>query len=288
MLKVKEVADQIMKSVIEYVRSVSERLELKIEEVRTSSSAFGDSISNQATELSTYKTIVDSKFSSIEDQISSISNRIDDAENSIRESLTIDIAKEISSIRSSVKSMLDSVDLKMKELNDIKVKDGKDGEAGNDGQPGRDALTIDVLPGIDVERSYPARTYASHKGGVWISRRQTKGMDGWECIINGSSDITIDQVDERTYSVSVEMSDGTSHSKSVSIPAMIYKGVYKKESEYVSGDSVTWDGSVWVAEKDITGRPGESDTGWRLAVKKGESYRVNKDGIKSSKVNFNG
>jgi integrin beta 3 len=55
---------------------------------------------------------------------------------------------------------------------------------------------------------------------------------------------------------------------------MIYREVWR-EGEYERGDVVTWGGSIFIAQRKPTGKPGDPDSGWRLAVKHG---RDGKDG----------
>jgi hypothetical protein len=65
---------------------------------------------------------------------------------------------------------------------------------------------------------------------------------------------------------------------------MDYKGVFV-EGEFRQGDSVTFGGSLWVAQKDgPSGRPGEPDSdGWKLAVKKGRDGKDGRNGIDMTK-----
>jgi hypothetical protein len=53
---------------------------------------------------------------------------------------------------------------------------------------------------------------------------------------------------------------------------MEYCGVWDPtRSNYTKGMVVTWDGSLFCAERDTNAKPGSGeDTGWRLAVKRGE------------------
>jgi integrin beta 3 len=51
-------------------------------------------------------------------------------------------------------------------------------------------------------------------------------------------------------------------------PTVIYRGVWH-EADYAAGDSVTWGGSLWIAEKDTAAKPDTAESGWKLAVKKG-------------------
>lgn len=61
--------------------------------------------------------------------------------------------------------------------------------------------------------------------------------------------------------------------KSFVLDHPIYRGVHRDGEGYVKGDTVTWAGSAWIAEAKPSGKPGEADSGWRLAVKAGRAGR---------------
>jgi hypothetical protein len=150
----------------------------------------------------------------------------------------------------------------------------KDGEPGRDG---RDAVELDILPEIDEAKSYPRGTYARHRKGLWRSVANTKGMRGWECIVAGVEDINCEQRGDRTLVFTAQMSDGDPFVKEFTFPVVIYREIYRPETEYRKGDAVTYGGSFWVALVDLpTKKPGDPTDGtdgtpqqWRLAVKKG-------------------
>jgi len=154
---------------------------------------------------------------------------------------------------------------------------GMDGRDGVEGQPGKDALQIEVISMIDPERKYQRGTWASHKGGLFRSFRVTDPLGddfskaGWECIVNGVA--SLDAVlgdDLRTLSLDIRTSDGKAVSKSVNIPAVVDRGVFRESESYAKGDAVTWGGNYCIAQKDAPqGKPGESED-WRIAVKKGD------------------
>ncbi len=52
------------------------------------------------------------------------------------------------------------------------------------------------------------------------------------------------------------------------MPVILDAGVFRRGNDYEKGDSVTWDGSTWIAQKDTSDKPGESDA-WRLSTKRG-------------------
>ncbi|RKT93915.1 UNVERIFIED_ORG: hypothetical protein C7432_0337 [Pantoea allii] len=148
----------------------------------------------------------------------------------------------------------------------------KDGEPGEDG---KDALQLEILPMIDAEKAYPRGTYAIHQGGLWRSYQKTTGMNGWECLVDGISDIDITQSDERNFTVTAIKSSGDKTEKTFSVPVMIYRDIFKDGEKYLPGDSVTWGGSVWYCNEATGDKPGEDGSkGWKLAVKRGRDARA--------------
>lgn len=148
-----------------------------------------------------------------------------------------------------------------------KPEDGVDGQRG---EPGRDAIQIDVLSAIDAARAYPRGTYSRHKGGMWRTfKTSTPGeaLDGWECIVDGVADVQVRHADDlRTFSVAVERSSGHSTVTNLSLPVVIYRGVFVPDTEYKAGDSVTWARSTWVCLRATKSKP-EPGPDWQLAVK---------------------
>lgn len=52
-----------------------------------------------------------------------------------------------------------------------------------------------------------------------------------------------------------------------------YFGTWR-QGEYRQGQAVTHSGGLWIAERDTDQRPGETGSGWRLAVKSGDARRL--------------
>lgn len=142
------------------------------------------------------------------------------------------------------------------------------------GEDGRDALQLEVAPFIDEEKSYPRGSYATHAGGLWRAYEKTHGMRGWECLVDGVGGIEVASTDERNFTVTVTRASGVTESKSFSIPALIYRGVFKSGETYQPGDTVTWGGSMWHCDEESTDKPGENGSkGWTLATKRGRDGR---------------
>jgi hypothetical protein len=154
---------------------------------------------------------------------------------------------------------------------------GIDGRDGREGEPGRDAVQIDVLPSIDAARRYQRGVYATHAGGLVRSFRATDPLGagdnldacGWHVVVNGIADISIEQIDERRFAVKTVTTEGAQIQRNVTIPFPLDRGVYREANVYERGDTVSFGGSMWIAQKDAPeGKPGTTSD-WRLAVKKG-------------------
>lgn len=147
-------------------------------------------------------------------------------------------------------------------------------EPGKDGADGRDALTLEVLPFIDEEKNYPRGSYATHNGGLWRAYEKTHGMRGWECLVDGVAGIEVQHSEQRTFTLTVNRTSGTSETKTFDVPVMIYQGVFKTGQEYLPGDTVTWGGSLWHCDEQTQDKPGEAGSkGWTLAAKRGRDGR---------------
>ena len=141
-------------------------------------------------------------------------------------------------------------------------------------QDGRDALQLEIQPFIDEGKSYPRGSYATHNGGLWRAYEKTHGMRGWECIVDGVSDVDISMNGQRNFIVTVNRASGASEKKSFDIPTMVYRGVFKSGDEYLPGDTVTWGGSLWHCDEQTQDKPGETGSkGWTLAAKRGRDGR---------------
>jgi len=146
-----------------------------------------------------------------------------------------------------------------------------------DGEPGRDALDIDILPAIP-EKSVSRGTYAIHKGGLWRSYQTTDGMRGWECILDGIADTEINVIDDRNYQLRLVKSSGAVTEKTFALRHAIHRGVFKA-GDYQPGDTVTWGGSLWHCDEPTSDKPGEPGSkGWTLAVKRGRDGKDGRNG----------
>jgi hypothetical protein len=175
----------------------------------------------------------------------------------------------------------------------------KDGRDGRDGEPGRDAVHVEILDGIENGKRYGRNTFAAHAGGLVRSFKATDPLTGeidleragWHVVVRGIDDLSIELGEDlRTVRVRCTMTGGKVVERTVVIPAMIDRGIFKGETRYEAGDVVTWDGSMWVCRGvALDVRPGipkdqplheESLAAWRLAVKRGRDGR---DGLRGEK-----
>jgi hypothetical protein len=177
-------------------------------------------------------------------------------------------------VRAELQKMVDAIPRPVDGLRGEKGEDGRDGRDAK-GEPGRDALQIDILPAIDETRIYPRATYAHLRGGVVRSIRTTEPMvdgdfekAGWVIFIDGETDYDVTQANERSFTVRREMLSGKVFERSFDIPALVDREVYREGEEYKRGDGVTWGRHFWIARRDTKAKP-EGGDDWRLAVKAG-------------------
>ncbi|SAL03104.1 hypothetical protein AWB78_06508 [Caballeronia calidae] len=138
-----------------------------------------------------------------------------------------------------------------------------------DGEPGRDAFEIDVLPVIDFGRDYPRGTLAQHQGGIWRAHANTHGGHGWSCVVDGIASTHVSMESERSFTVHIERASGAHESASFAVPVMIYRGVYRGGETYRRGDVVTWAGSLWHCNATTDTKPDAGGDAWTLAAKRG-------------------
>lgn len=175
----------------------------------------------------------------------------------------------------------------------------KDGRDGRDGEPGRDAVHVEIVDGIELGKRYGRNTFAAYGGGLVRSFKATDPLSpdtdleraGWHVVVRGIDDLSIELGEDlRSVHVRCTMTGGKVVERTLAIPALIDRGIFKGETRYEAGDVVTWDGSMWVCRGvALDVRPGipsgqplheESLAAWRLAVKRGRDGR---DGVRGEK-----
>jgi hypothetical protein len=162
----------------------------------------------------------------------------------------------------------------------IDGKDGHDGIDGKDGADGRDALEVDILDTIDPQKAYPRGTVAAYRGGLIKATRRTGPIGeslsaaGWRVILRGVAQTEVVPSDDlRTLGIRLTHTDGEVVEQTLRSPSLLYRGVFREGDQYDGGDAVTYGGSLWVALRATTTKPGDGSPDWRLAVKKGRDGR---------------
>jgi hypothetical protein len=94
---------------------------------------------------------------------------------------------------------------------------------------------------------------------------QPKPRDGF-----GFDDLSVEYDGERTIKMVFQRGDEKKEFPIV-MPVVLDRGVYSEGKTYDRGDSVTWAGSRWIAQKDgATEKPGTNGD-WLLSVKRGQN-----------------
>lgn len=133
---------------------------------------------------------------------------------------------------------------------------------------------FEILPAIDLEKSYARGIYAMHNGGLWKSYQKTNGIRGWDCLVNGVASVSVEPVSEREFSIKAALSDGQETVHRLTVPTMIYKGVFNADTDYQPGDVVTQGGSMWSCHTATKEKPVNGCADWTLCVKHGRDGRV--------------
>lgn len=180
---------------------------------------------------------------------------------------TLDLVAVAKMINAAVTEQIDTLDLPK-------------GEKGDVGAAGRDAVEINILPSIEFGTKYAFGTYAHHRGGLWKYHGPATDLKGWECVMDGLAEVSVDYDGERGVEIRIERAAGEPVIKKFSMPMVIDRGVYDHSKTYELNDGVTYAGAFWIAVKDAPeGAPGTSKD-FRLAVKRGRDY---KEPVKVSK-----
>lgn len=130
---------------------------------------------------------------------------------------------------------------------------GPQGLPGPKGDPGRDGL-----PGLSLK---------GEDGKPGQNGADGLGFDDLAVLHDGERGVTFrfikgDRIKEFT----------------VTVPALIYRGIYTTGKSYDKGDMVTWGGSTFHCEKATMNKPEDNSGDWKLAVKRGGDGRNGKDG----------
>jgi hypothetical protein len=158
---------------------------------------------------------------------------------------------------------------------------GPKGDIGERGLDGKDAILPDLEPivhrafdvwfskyGIEVER----RAHDMFQRAIDQMPTPKDGRDAFEL-----EDLTV--TDDGHGNVTLTFIRGEFRREfTLRFPCFEDRGVFSDGERYLSGHGVSYGGSFWIAAKDdAQGKPGDRNSDWRLAVKKG---RDGKDGVK--------
>lgn len=148
-------------------------------------------------------------------------------------------------------------------------------QRGIEGPPGRDAHYIRAFP-WHAER-YGAGAVVQHVGGLWEALTSTDAepgtaQSGWSLIYDGTEPNRIETDPDGWLVIVYRRASGTEQRFRFWRPGG-YVGVWDAAAAYVVNDTVTYDGSLWLAMcSSTTDRPGSSSA-WRLIVKHGRDAR---------------
>ena len=130
---------------------------------------------------------------------------------------------------------------------------GVSGEAGPAGPPGPEGKSITGPPGRDGLPGIPGRD----------------GKDGL-----GVQDFNIEYDGNKTFTLVWGAGDRLER-KTFVIPVNVWRGIWKAGA-YLQGDSVTWNGAIWIAQRDTEKKPAgfDGNDDWILAVKRGRDGKA--------------
>lgn len=168
-------------------------------------------------------------------------------------------------------------------------KDGRDGVDGKDGQPGEKGADGAGIADLLTDRNGAlVATFTDGRMkslGVIVGKDGRDGKDGEKGVPGqdgrdglGFDDLGVEFDGEKTITLKMQRGDVVKEANIV-LPINIDRGIFKEGQSYAAGDSVTWGGSYWIAQRDTGAKPDSADSGWRLAVKKGRDGKDGRNGI---------
>lgn len=153
-----------------------------------------------------------------------------------------------------------------------------------DGEPGKSITADDIAPVLELQVAKWALEF-ERRGNDTVQRVLDKivqpkdglpGKDGRDGL--GFDDLEVEYDGEKTITLKMQRGDVVKEANIV-LPINIDKGIFSEGQKYTAGDSVTWGGSYWIAQRDTGAKPDTADSGWRLAVKKGRDGKDGRNGI---------
>lgn len=144
----------------------------------------------------------------------------------------------------------------------------KDGIDGTDGK----SVTLDEVRGL-IEPLFAQWQLDWERRAMDVNQRcldrfekPKDGKDGVDGL--GFDDFTPSFDGRRTFTMAWKRGEQVKEF-SFKIPSLIECGVWLHDKQYEQGDGVTCGGNYWIALVDTKARPGENNSDWRLAVRKG-------------------
>jgi integrin beta 3 len=182
----------------------------------------------------------------------------------------------------------------------VNGRDGIDGVPGKDGVNGRDGRDADstqlltLAAKVDtLQQLIPALTPRDGRDGKDgapgaagpVGPSGPSGIAGRDGVLKGS--FVVKRLDPRRFQfcwaddgspVTVVDAAGTPVDSVLRFPVPMHKGVWSDAAPYDEDDVVTEKGSLWIAKRATTSRPGEGASDWQLVVKRGSEGPRGKPG----------
>jgi hypothetical protein len=112
--------------------------------------------------------------------------------------------------------------------------------------------------------------------GKMVDLGRVDGKDGLDG--TGPEDMTVELLPDGRTVKFVFAKGEKEYAFQVPFPIVLDRGVFKEGTAYEHGDAVTFGGSLWIAQRATGEKPEGTNSGWRLAVKKGRDGRdLNKE-----------
>lgn len=167
---------------------------------------------------------------------------------------------------------------------------GEKGDPGTDGRPGCDGVGLaGAFRGHDGNLILTLSDGTIREIGNVNGRDGASGADGKDGR-DGKDGLSFDAFTfepeydgMRTLRLMWRDANGKERTTEWKVPLVLYRGIYRPEENYETGDSVTFSGSLWIAQKDTNAKPAEGNRDWRLAVKRGQNGADGKDGEKGER-----
>lgn len=176
----------------------------------------------------------------------------------------------IQSALSEISKRVDSLAMSLENVPTTAGEQGPKGDAGERGADGKNVTVEEVLAAMNarlqtwmVEHERSLRD--THLRWLEMLPKPKDGVDGL-----GFDDLAVEQKGQRI--VAIRFSRGEQVKEfSISLPALVYREIYKRGEQYAPGDIVTWGGHMWHCDAKNDGRidPGKDGAPWTQCVKRG-------------------